>query len=82
MIEINTVLTLDHDEKYVVVSKIEYENSFYDYLLQISPDQENITNHVAIVKENPKQDDIYVEEIKDEKLLSVLIPIFEKQLKE
>ncbi len=84
MMEINlhTVLTLEDDEKYVVVAKIEYEGNYYDYLLQLTDDEEDVTDQVAIVKEEKENDEIYIDEIIDEELLKKLTPLFQKQLEE
>ena len=84
MMEINlhTVLTLEDDEKYVVVAKIEYEGNYYDYLLQLTDDEEDVTDQVAIVKEEKENDEIYIDEIIDEQLLKKLTPLFQKQLEE
>ena len=84
MMEINlhTVLTLEDDEKYVVVAKIEYEGNYYDYLLQLTDDEEDVTDQVEIVKEEKENDEIYIDEIIDEELLKKLTPLFQKQLEE
>lgn len=81
-IKIHSVLTLEDGLKYVVVAKIEYEKVSYDYLLQISPDEENVTNHVALVKEIIENQELYIEKITDKKEIDSLIPLFQKVLKE
>lgn len=82
MMEINlqTILTLEDNEKYVVVARIEYRGSFYDYLLQLTENGEKIINRVAIVKEEREETELYIVEIKDKKELEVLLPLFQEQL--
>ena len=50
-IKLHTVLTLDNNQKYVVVAKTEYMGVSYDYLLQLAPDGITLRNKAAIVKE-------------------------------
>lgn len=82
MIDINlhTVLTLNDNKKYIVVSKIQYEGSSYDYLLQLSADCENVTDQVIIVKEELEDGKMFILEIEDQKQLDLLVPLFCKQL--
>lgn len=82
MIDINlhTVLTLNDNKKYIVVSKIQYEGSSYDYLLQLSADCENVTDQVVIVKEELEDGKMFILEIEDQNQLDLLVPLFCKQL--
>lgn len=79
-INLQTILTLEDNEKYVVVARIEYRGSFYDYLLQLTENGEKIINRVAIVKEEREETELYIVEIKDKKELEVLLPLFQEQL--
>ena len=63
----NDILTLDDNNEYVVVSKINYENINYLYIVDIN----NIQN-LKFVKEG--NDELL--EIHDKDLISVLVPLF------
>lgn len=72
MIDIKDVLTLEDDKKYVVVSKIDYENKVYFYLVGV----EEITD----VKFGYIDNDEFVE-INDKELVTKLLPHFYKDVK-
>ena len=61
------LLTLDDHNDYVVVSKVEYENAFYYYIVDIN----NLEN-LKFVKESNNE----LFEIKDQDLITNLIPLF------
>ena len=72
MIDVKDVLTLEDDKKYVVVSKIDYENKVYFYLVGV----EEITD----VKFGCLDNDEFVE-INDKELVTKLLPHFYKDVK-
>ena len=72
MIDVKDVLTLEDDKKYVVVSKIDYENKVYFYLVGV----EEITD----VKFGYIDNDEFVE-INDKELVTKLLPYFYKDVK-
>lgn len=72
MIDVKDVLTLEDDKKYVVVSKIDYENKVYFYLVGV----EEITD----VKFGYLDNDDFVE-INDKELVTKLLPYFYKDVK-
>ena len=79
-IKLHTVLTLDNNQKYVVVAKTEYMGVSYDYLLQLAPDGITLRNKAAIVKEEKENNSVYVIQVNDENLLKTLAPLFKSQL--
>lgn len=72
MIDVKDVLTLEDDKKYVVVSKIDYENKVYFYLVGV----EEITD----VKFGYIDNNEFVE-INDKELVTKLLPHFYKDVK-
>lgn len=81
-IGLHTVLTLDDNEKYIVVAKAIYEGNSYDYLLQLSADGEEVTEQVAVVKEEKEDNRLYIVEVNDQHQIDQLAPLFCKQLEE
>ena len=61
------LLTLDDNKEYVVVSKVEYQNEFYYYIVDI----DNCEN-LKFVKKNGNE----LLEINNKELLTNLIPLF------
>ncbi len=66
-IEKQDLITLDDKNEYVVVSKVEYENSFYYYIVDI-----NNPENLKFVKESNNE----LFELKDKELITDLIPLF------
>lgn len=51
IISINDVLTLDDDNKYVVVSKVLHNDTNYYYIIELDETEEDITENGLIVKD-------------------------------
>lgn len=71
-INIKDILTLDDDNEYVVVSKVNYENKNYCYLI----DKKNL--NVKFCYEDKEE----LVEIEDKELVTKLLPMFVKVAKE
>jgi len=69
-IDIKDTITLDDNNNYVVVSKADYENNTYYYLI----DKENNEN-VKFCVENKNSENSIIEVI-DENLIQKLLPLF------
>ena len=67
VINIKDTLTLDDNNKYVVVSKLNYENKNYYYLL----DKNNYSNFKFCYEDNDE-----LVEINDNNLITKLLPLF------
>ena len=67
MIDIKDILTLDDKNDYVVVSKINYENKTYYYLIDI-----NTNNNLKFCYEDNNE----LVEIEDKELTTKLLPMF------
>lgn len=77
-IEFKDIITLDDNKKYVVASKINYENKDYIYIIDIS-DYSNIK--VAEVKNDGVQIRITIIDYHKQELLNKIIPLFLKESK-
>lgn len=66
-IEKQDILTLDDHNEYIVVSKIEYENAYYYYIVDI-----NNPENLKFVKETNNE----LLELQDKDLVTNLIPLF------
>ena len=67
IIDIKDVITLDDDNEYVVVSKVEYEDKIYIYLL----DKNTNTNVKFCYQDNDE-----LVELNDKDLVTRLLPLF------
>ncbi len=69
IIKIKDILTLDDNNEYVVISKINHENKNYYYLL----DRNNLKNVKFCYEDNEE-----LVEINDKELITKLLPLFVK----
>lgn len=71
-IDIRDILTLDDNNKYLVISKINYENRNYYYLIDV-----NANSNIKFCYE--KGDELV--ELNDKSLITKLIPLFDHKIK-
>lgn len=81
-IQLHSILTLEDGKKYVVVARTVYNGIEYDYLLQLSDNGQDITNKVAIVKEEKQENEIYIVVVTNAEELQSIMPLFQNQLEE
>lgn len=70
-IEYQDIITLDDNNKYVVASKVNYNDSTYVYLVDIN---DNTNLKFAEIENNNTLSEL--DSIKDEKLIKELSPLF------
>jgi len=75
-IETKDVITLKNGEEYAVCSKIEYENNYYLYLVNII-DQTDI----KFAMEKQRDSKVFISDITDETLIRQLLPLFYEKSK-
>ena len=73
MIEIKDIVTLSDQNKYQVISKINYNYQIYYYLVDIN----EISNIKFLYENNNK-----LTEIDDEELVNKLLPLFYNEIKD
>ena len=75
----NTIITLDNNMQYVVLSKTIYENNKY-FLMMGMKNNEVISNDVAIFKEENEGLDTYVVKVTDPSLMQTLTNLLKSQM--
>lgn len=75
-IEIEDIITLDDKKQYVVVSKVNYENSNYIYIVDIHD-----TSNIKFAEVENSNGKIIISEIgsSEQELLDKILPMFFKQ---
>ena len=76
-IEIKDVITLNDEEKYVVCSKVEYENNSYLYLINPINNED-----IKFGMEKHRDGKIFISELEDENLIRQLLPLFYNEAKD
>ncbi len=79
-LEINTIITLENNEKYVVLTETIYSGK--KYFLVMGVDEKNAvkTKDVAIFEEEVEGLDTYIEKVADSELLIKLMNLLKKQI--
>lgn len=68
-IKINTIITLENKEQYMVLNQTIYEGDKYYLVMGLDQNKEIMENNVAIFKEETEQDNVYIEKVEDSKLI-------------
>ncbi|MBQ2412320.1 MAG: hypothetical protein II313_02730 [Anaerotignum sp.] len=84
-LKINTIIHLEDDEKYVLLSETEYEGSRYFLAMGVDDEKEVIPQKVAILEEQTEyadsgEEEIYVDRVTDPDLVVILTGILKTAL--
>ena len=79
--KINTIITLDNQEKYMVLNSTVYENSNYYLVMGMDENNEVISSTVAIFKAENEGEDIYVTKVEDNDLMVTITNLLKSQIK-
>ncbi|MBE6160904.1 MAG: hypothetical protein E7158_01610 [Firmicutes bacterium] len=79
-LSINTIITLENKEKYVVLNETMYEGKKYFMVMGIDEKKEIIPTKVAIFKEVIEGIDTYIVKVKDSELMSKLTEVLREQI--
>ena len=67
----NKIVTLDNEEKYLILEKEKIDDK--EFLIGIKIINDKYFNEFKFFMENKKNDETYLEEIKDENLIKVIV---------
>lgn len=76
ILEVNRVITLGNDEKYLIIEKVSKKENEYYYIAEINQTETDIKDNYKIVKINKINDDLFLEEITGEDSLKEILPLF------
>lgn len=77
-INVYDVLTLENQEKYLVLDKTEENNTTYYYIAKINETETDIENNYKLVIVKEEFGNNVISEITGEDNLRVILPLFEK----
>ena len=81
-LEINRVITLGNDEKYLIIEKISSNDKDYYYVAEVNQTETDIKDNYKIVTTNILDNDIFIEEITGEDKLKEILPLFLEKFSE
>ena len=79
-LELNTIVRLNNDEKYIILNQITEDGKDYFLTMGIIKDNEIDSSKVVILEELKDQDGYYVEKVIDSDLLLKLTRLFKEQM--
>lgn len=77
----NSVITLDNDKNYLLLEKVEFESRNFFMAVYLNEDEEP-TDEYMIFEEILEDNEKYVEEVEDERILSNLLELFTNKAKD
>ncbi|MCI8394625.1 MAG: hypothetical protein HFH86_04020 [Bacilli bacterium] len=79
-ININTIITLENETRYVVLNGTEYQGKKYFLVMEVDEKKEVIPENVAIMEEIFDGFETFVERINDSNLIIALTNVLKTQL--
>ena len=76
----NTIITLENEEKYVVLNETIYGGVKYFLVMGVDEEKNIIPTNVAIIEEIVDGQEIYVDKVKDPELIIILTRILKSQI--
>lgn len=76
----NTIITLENEEKYVVLNETIYGGVKYFLVMGIDEKRDIIPSNVAIIEEIIDGQEVYVDRVKDPELIIILTRILKSQI--
>lgn len=79
-LQINTIISLENNEKYVVLNETMYGGVKYFLVMGVDNEKNIIPSNVAIIEEIVDGQNIYVNRVKDPELIIILTRILKSQI--
>lgn len=79
-VELNTIIKLNNDEKYIVLNELDYNEKKYFLTMGVVDDNEIDSTRVVIIEEGHDNEGYFVEKVIDSDLLLTLTKLFKEQL--
>jgi hypothetical protein len=76
----NTIISLENDEKYVVLNETMYGGVKYFLVMGVDENKDIVPTNVAIVEEIIDGQDTYVDRVRDPELIIILTRILKSQI--
>ena len=79
-IEMNKIITLGNNERYLVMAHVENNNNDYYYIAEIDESGKDIKDNYKIMLKTEKDGKIFLDEVVGETNLKTVLPLFVKSM--
>lgn len=79
-IEVNKIITLGNNEKYLVISHVVNNLKDYYYIAEVDETEKDIKDNYKIMVATTEGSKIYLDEVIGETNLKVILPLFVKDI--
>lgn len=79
-LEINKVITLGNNEKYLIISHVNNNNKDYYYIAELDQNGKDIKENYKIMEATVDGDKTYLDEVVGETNLKTVLPLFIKNI--
>ena len=79
--EINKIITLGNQEKYLVISNVTNNGQDYYYIAQLDDEGKDIKDNYKIMLATEKDGKIFLDEVVGETNLKIILPLFVNSIK-
>lgn len=80
MLDINKVIVLENKEEYLVLDKVNHNNTDYYYIAKINESMTDIENNYKLVFVKEENNNKVIEEVTGEDNLKEILPLFGTEL--
>ena len=80
MLSVDKVVELDNNEKYLVLDKIEYNDTEYYYIAKVNSSETDIENNFKLVTVEEKDGEKLLTEVTGEDNLKEILPKFDNNI--
>lgn len=80
MLNINKVIILENGEEYLVLDKVNYQDTDYYYIAKVNESETDIENDYKLVVVTEKDNNRVITEVTDEEKLKEILPLFESTI--
>ena len=79
-LDINQIITLGNQEKYLIISHVTNNNRDYYYIAELEENGKTIKENYKIMEASTENDKIFLDEVVGETNLKIVLPLFVKNL--
>lgn len=73
---INSIITLDNDEKYIVLNQAVYQGKNYYFVARVTDDEEEVTEEFKLLEATEVNGEKALQLVTDEKVINLLTKYF------